>query len=460
MTQKKRMCVTKFCCHGEDLGNVIHCHRFSHGPKVHPDGIGLMNANSVARLVLQAFERLPAKAKPRIYENGGREWTTLSGIVLTRPTIASTCVSLGTGMRCLPSVKLPLARGTCLHDWHAEIVAVRTFNIFLLLECIRLAQSAQTRSDDSMEDSTWIRHRTTHEVTSEHPQPFALKEDVRIDMYCSEAPCGDASMELAMQAQDDPTPWPDSDKPEGLLNGRGYFSNLGVVRRKPARADAPVTNSKSCSDKLALKQCTSLLSSLTSLLIHPGHAYLASLILPTDQFVSTSIDRCFAASGRLAPLQNNPDLIDSWSGGYRFYPFQVQQTSEDFSFRRPASKSLPKCTGSNITAAWTPNMFEVLISGTKSGCKQFSSRGRSRISRAGIWETCLQLVGIVGISPIRDSLRQGTYADVKATALLKARELVKIEAKSKVFQGWILNSGDDSFSVHNEGLNIGSTSTQ
>ena len=43
-------------------------------------------------------------------------------------------------------------------------------------------------------------------------------------------------MELIMEAQDDPTPWPvtvsDESTASGLL-GRGSFSQLGVVRRKP-----------------------------------------------------------------------------------------------------------------------------------------------------------------------------------------------------------------------------------
>ena len=57
-------------------------------------------------------------------------------------------------------------------------------------------------------------------------------------MYCSEAPCGDASMELIMAAQEDPTPWAVPQAVDGnsdALTGRGYFSELGVVRRKPCK---------------------------------------------------------------------------------------------------------------------------------------------------------------------------------------------------------------------------------
>ena len=68
-------------------------------------------------------------------------------------------------------------------------------------------------------------------------QPYTIRPEIRIHMYCSEAPCGDASMELVMDRQDDATPWPvrcggDANPNCGML-GRGHFSELGVVRRKP-----------------------------------------------------------------------------------------------------------------------------------------------------------------------------------------------------------------------------------
>lgn len=57
-------------------------------------------------------------------------------------------------------------------------------------------------------------------------------------MYSSEAPCGDASMELIIEAQVDPRPWSMHDSDEGtpqMLRGRGGFAELGIVRRKPGR---------------------------------------------------------------------------------------------------------------------------------------------------------------------------------------------------------------------------------
>jgi len=87
-----------------------------------------------------------------------------------------------TGMKCLPQNKVGQAQGVVLHDWHAEIVAIRSFNQFLLRECQALALSQNQRSE-------YLRRRAQSEITDSHFQPFALNQDVSLHMYCSEAPC-------------------------------------------------------------------------------------------------------------------------------------------------------------------------------------------------------------------------------------------------------------------------------
>ena len=191
-----------------------------------------MKANDIADIVLNAFRNLPVKAKPRSYPNGTREWVPLSGVVISsRKHPFRKCVALGTGMRCLSADKLHLARGRCLHDWHAEVLAVRAFNHYLLQECARLA-------GNSLDTSDVVRLRGSVEKTSKEPQHFAIREDVEIRLFSTEAPCGDASMELTMDAQNDATPWTSESrlKTDGMLqSGRGHFAELGAVRRKPAR---------------------------------------------------------------------------------------------------------------------------------------------------------------------------------------------------------------------------------
>jgi tRNA-specific adenosine deaminase 1 len=223
--------------------------------------------DDIAHCVLEAFQKLPPKRKPLHRDDGKREWVPLSGIVLARSkkyplsflysllsrhfrrNVVDLRVSgvdlsflfninlltlFRIGMKCLPRSKIPQANGTVLHDWHAEILAIRAFNRFLIYECAALVNPHSS--------SQFVRRRRPDEVTESSPQPFVMESDVSIYMYCSEAPCGDASMELTMQAQIDPTPWevqPNNDgssKQGDGLHGRGYFSQLGVVRRKPGQS--------------------------------------------------------------------------------------------------------------------------------------------------------------------------------------------------------------------------------
>ena len=178
-------------------------------------------ADNITDAVLQRFDSLPAKYKPSKDSKQVTNWIPLSGIVLEDEHGYLECVSLATGMKCLPAAKIPLARGRILHDSHAEILALRAFNHFLLQECVTLMK-------DELQESRFLAR------TSNPGLPFTISHGIKIHMYCSEAPCGDSSMELIMNKQDDPTPWLAIDCQEQLL-GRSHFSKLGVVRRKPCK---------------------------------------------------------------------------------------------------------------------------------------------------------------------------------------------------------------------------------
>ena len=142
-------------------------------------------------------------------------------------------------MKCLPSLKVPQTKGFVLHDWHAEIVTIRAFNRFLLDECLGLASNPGN-------SSSVLRRREAHEISETRGfQPFTIHENLKIHMYCSEAPCGDCSMELIMDSQEDAAPWPLAEpvaitegRSQSML-GRGYFSELGIVRRKPCNESDP-----------------------------------------------------------------------------------------------------------------------------------------------------------------------------------------------------------------------------
>ncbi|KAM7205358.1 Adenosine deaminase/editase [Rhypophila sp. PSN 637] len=471
--------------------------------------------DEIASIVLDEFGKLPAKRKPCVRDNGLHEWVPLSGIVAKGPGWIR-CVALATGMKCLPASKLPQASGTAIHDWHAEVLAIRAFNYFILEECRRLALG-----NEADKKSDFIRRRTDVELEGHahedpwHGQPFAWREDVSLHMYCSEAPCGDASMELIMAAQDDASPWdlpppeplPDNDvqdtgqsnptgakKPESLL-GRGYFSQLGIVRRKPSRGDAPPSLSKSCSDKLALKQCTSLLSSLSSLFVFPNSAYLTSIILPESQYSSTGCQRCFFQDGRMKPLlpylhkskttefadNHSAAMSETWkNSGYTFSPFAIETTKLEFDFsKRTATAkaaaeeaqqgvitSGPKIVASNLAVAWTANgLNEGIIGGVLQGRKKLDLKGASAVSRRKTWRLAAQVAeGLAALSGARSdggeeadllvksllSNQDATYDEIKEYPLLKGRKAVKEEARREALKGWVKNIGDGGFRLSDQ----------
>ncbi|KAJ4208202.1 hypothetical protein NW759_013826 [Fusarium solani] len=398
----------------------------------------------IAQAVLQQFDKLPAKRKPTVRDNGLHEWVPLSGIVAERDGIL-TCLALATGMKCLPASKVAESNGVGIHDWHAEILAIRTFNRFLLDECKSLL--------DKDDGSSILRRtqRTTAKEGDMSLKPFEIRGDVKLHMYCSEAPCGDASMELTMAAQEDASPWPTpaatelNSAGEKCLPGRAYFSQLGVVRRKPARGDAPPTLSKSCSDKLSLKQCTSLLSSLTSLFIDPSNAYIHTIILPKSQYSASGCRRAFSAKGRMSPLAGR-----QWQGEYAFREFEAITTELEFEFsKRAVSARAMKISASNLAAAWSGSgVEETIIGGVIQGRKPFNTKGASHMSRRRMWETARELSSSlenVGYAPIH--LGCGTYHDLKEGPLLAHRRQAKQEARQTALTGWTRNDGGSGFQL-------------
>lgn len=359
-------------------------------------------------------------------------------------------------MKCLPTSKISTAQGTILHDWHAEVLTIRAFNHFILEECRAiLAEGRRT--------SPYLRLRTDADPSGE-ARPFVWREDVSLHMYCSEAPCGDASMELTIAAQADAAPWQAplpkhlmdrngfvvstdaASVPDLWLLGRACFSHLGVVRRKPARPDAPPTLSKSCSDKLALKQCTSLLSSVASLLVNPQGVYLTSLVLPESQFSETACERCFSPRGRMASVG---ELGTRWGSGYQFWPFEVQTTGLEFSFSRRAvgDEAKTKFVASNLATAWTARgLADNVIGGVLQGRKQTDPRGGSAVCRRRLWGLTKEVARLAGADDAAAPQAE-TYGDMKECNALEERRRVKEDLRAEALKGWLRNSGDERFGL-------------
>ncbi|KAL4965853.1 tRNA-specific adenosine deaminase [Aspergillus stella-maris] len=356
----------------------------------------------IADLVHAHFDGLPKRSKPIVRDDGTAEWIPMTGIVLVKgentPSETLTCVAVTTGAKCLSASQIPNCDGLVLHDCHAEILAIRAFNFWLLSECRAFFQrekdiqtdresnqdgsegSSRPIPDSDERPSPYIRRRQKLEpVEDATTPPLEIQPGVSTYMYCTCAPCGDASMELLMAEQDDPTPWaiPEADpnttaETTSALSGRGHFSRLGVVRRKPARADAESTKSKSCSDKLALRQVSSLLGHGASLLIAPTEdAYIKGLVMPEEEISKVGVERCFGRNGRMKPLNgqrwpvlNNGHIENDTGNGhddssnqrgfsYEYHPFDVlsipnKQLASHWPFRKP--KASDSVSEENATA--------------------------------------------------------------------------------------------------------------
>lgn len=176
-----------------------------------------------------------------------------------------------TGVKCVPDSKIRNSQGMILHDSHAEILAIRAFNYYIL---------------KSLKD---IEHSLYFEKLSSGL--YGVKSDVKFSLYISEIPCGDASLENLMTKNTEP--WKHDFTDKNPLRGREYYTQTGLVRTKPGRADSLLSKSKSCSDKLTLVTLKGLLNCLTQDLFE-DQIYLDSIIVPKHLFTD-GLKRCFTS---------------------------------------------------------------------------------------------------------------------------------------------------------------------
>ena len=207
---------------------------------------------------------------------------------------------------------------------------------------------------------------------------------------------------------------------------------------RAARPDSPATLSKSCSDKLALKQCTSLLSGVAALLISPDNAYLDTLVVPAKQFVPGACDRAWGSTGRLTPLKGK-----GWTGGYSFRPFQVSGTNLEYEFSRDKVLEMAKnIKGSNLSAAWSPYFSETLVNGVLQGRKQEDPEGASLLSRRKMAELLYTVESLDAVI-VAPYLGKDSYGELKQAKASQARRLVKADVTREALKGWTSNGVDE-----------------
>jgi len=121
--------------------------------------------NQVVSAILTLYTSLSVKVHGR--------YTILAAFVLCNSWSNDIkIISLSTGSKCLPTVKLP-DRGESLHDSHAEVLARRGAIRWFLQEIGRTCANSTFQSD-------WIMREDGQ---------FMLKKGVEVLMYISTIPC-------------------------------------------------------------------------------------------------------------------------------------------------------------------------------------------------------------------------------------------------------------------------------
>ena len=310
----------------------------------------------VADVVLERFNKVSVKSgKPTIRSNGVKEWTVLSGLVALIPSQQNEIPSIdplvvATGAKVLPERVRSYSRGFVVHDQHAEILALRLFNWYLVEECRRVhLEGKESKLVEKIEGTNKFKMR-----------------DVKLALYVSEPPCGDASATYLEESIGQSENWDFESKGDGvdssILRGRSYFGKRGQVRTKPGRGDSLLSLSKSCSDKLCLRQYLGITNAINSHLFPQG-VYLDYLILPREKYKNIDLERCFRTRFELEEAEVH-------------YLKALVYDKDDFQYRRPGAEELSEPSHLSLLYVVPTNSIQVLNRGVRNGCFVKNKRPR------------------------------------------------------------------------------------
>ncbi|KAJ7590712.1 adenosine deaminase/editase [Mycena floridula] len=294
------------------------------------------------------------------------QYTVLASFFLIRASDFKV-ISIGTGTKCLPAVKLSM-RGEAVNDSHAEILARRAAIYWLFQE---------------------VTGRTSEWITVNDQGMYMLQEGVTLNLYISTPPCGDASMRFLAAFQDpnmaqlkNSTIYAPLDVSAESARGRDNYSLFGVLRTKPGRADSPPTLSMSCSDKIASWSFLGIQGALASRLFAP--VYLHRIIIgevPLDLQGEVTEDCERALWGRLQGTEGHE---------YQLHRPEISFTSLNFMHARSSrSPGASSCNESLSLIADSNPLHEVLINGLKRGVSpkhRYRDKSRPRVSKLSLFQ--------------------------------------------------------------------------
>ncbi|KAG8964184.1 hypothetical protein FRC03_002128 [Tulasnella sp. 419] len=419
------------------------------------------SSDDIANICLAKYASWSKSFKTQPRPNGILQYTILSGIVLSKlskqdikaensnPLIENQrtlkCVSLATGSKCLPVSKMS-PKGNILHDCHAEVLARRGYVRWIYEEIARIDSAGYL----FVTGSEWI-EECTHEKTdeSEISRRFKLKDGVKIHMYVSTLPCGDASTLCIALAQLEENPDMAKLKSEHqlpsagdnrIVRGRNNYSAYGALRTKPGRSDAEPTLSMSCSDKILLWTMTGLQGAHLSMIMDP--TYLDEIVVGDVQLsdrdtMRIECQRAFNERMRTSlseiapPFQHRAPIVSFTSQNFVHSKSQVSS--------RPDRSDIVSAAECVIWIADSRETLEALTGGIRRGADlrtaSLSPRARSKLCKASLFELHRDTLESLGLGP----LSSGTYFESKQLA--KEYQNIKhiLRGSAGPLNGWVIS---------------------
>jgi len=143
----------------------------------------------VSRSVVDLFHSLPYNGKPKTESTA--EFTVLTAITACKGSLAASTfqvqiITIATGTKCIGSdTFFSNTCGCFLHDSHAEVIARRSFQCYLLRW---LGLIASNDIIDDLIESNYCPFDVSNKTS------IKLREDWRYFLYTSDSPCGSASV--------------------------------------------------------------------------------------------------------------------------------------------------------------------------------------------------------------------------------------------------------------------------
>ncbi|OBZ76970.1 Double-stranded RNA-specific editase 1 [Grifola frondosa] len=282
-------------------------------------------------------------------------------------------ISLATGSKCLPASRLP-KEGDAVHDSHAEVLARRGAVRWFMEEVQRANSSA----------SDWIQKDTDGK--------YSLREGIRVILYVSTVPCGDASTRFLASFQD-----PDM----AALKDSTKFAEL------PPNAASRGRDNYSL-DKIATWNVLGVQGALASSFLRP--IYITSVIvgevgINMQATVQEDCSRAFFE--RLETLDGKLPM------GYQLNRPTLQFTLVPFVHSRSVLGCSNSCNNSLCWFADSPQAQDVLINGLRRGVPpkhRHNPKFRPQLSKIALFKLYEQTASVLGSPPKPGT---STYHDFK-----------------------------------------------